>query len=196
MSNRINVTFVHPTNGQEIEVELEDTLTATSILNELIDACFIPDNISRGGYTLLIKDSQKEISGLQTVIDGGGKDGSVIRVVFATCSGGFDFVQLWQDIYPYLDQIGTVITMAGAAVGVGTWIKKKFSREFTPKQLTDIVTDKEFWNTHELALKLNITNEEAKKLLKGYGYKWERHYALFYKTDKTVEIIKKKMIAK
>ena len=88
MANKINVTFLHPTNGQDMEVEIDDTLTATSVINELMAANFIPDNSARGGYKLLIKDTQTEIGGGQTVASGGAKDGSTIRVIGATDAGG------------------------------------------------------------------------------------------------------------
>jgi len=87
MANKINVTFLHPTNGQDMEVEIEDTLTATAVINELIASNFIPDNSSRGGYKLLIKDTQTEIGGSQTVASGEAHDGSVIRVIGATDAG-------------------------------------------------------------------------------------------------------------
>lgn len=87
MANKINVTFLHPTNGQDMEVEIDDTLTATAVINELIASNFIPDNTSLGGYKLLIKDTQIEIGGSQTIASGGAVDGSVIRVIGATDAG-------------------------------------------------------------------------------------------------------------
>ena len=87
MANKINVTFLHPTNGQDMEVEIDDSLTATAVINELIASNFIPDNSSRGGYKLLIKDTQTEIGGSQTVASGGAHDGSTIRVIGATDAG-------------------------------------------------------------------------------------------------------------
>ena len=87
MANKINVTFLHPTNGQDMEVEIDDSLTTTAVINELIASNFIPDNSSRGGYKLLIKDTQTEIGGSQTVASGGAHDGSVIRVIGATDAG-------------------------------------------------------------------------------------------------------------
>jgi len=71
IANKINVTFLHPANGQDMEVEIDDSLTATAIVDELIADNFIPDNTSRGGYTLLIKDTQTEIGGSQTAASGG-----------------------------------------------------------------------------------------------------------------------------
>ena len=73
-----------------MEVEIDETLTATSVINELIASNFIPDNSARGGYKLLIKDTQQEIGGSQTVSSGGAKDGSVIRVIGATDAGSED----------------------------------------------------------------------------------------------------------
>lgn len=86
MGNKINVTFLHPTNGQDMEVEIDDSMTATALINELIASNFIP-NSSRGGYKLLIKDKQVEIGGSQTAASGGARDGSIIRVIAITDAG-------------------------------------------------------------------------------------------------------------
>lgn len=87
MASKINVTFMHPTDGNTMEVEIDDSLTATAIINELIAANFIHDNSARGGYRLLIKETNTEIGGSQTVSSGGAVDGSVIRVIGATDAG-------------------------------------------------------------------------------------------------------------
>lgn len=87
MAQKIDVTFLHPTNGQDMDVEIDDSLTATAVINELIACNFIPDNSSLGGYKLLIKDTQTEIGGSQTVASGGARDGSLIRVIGATEAG-------------------------------------------------------------------------------------------------------------
>ena len=34
MANRINVTFLHPTNGNPMEVEIDDSLSASAMINE------------------------------------------------------------------------------------------------------------------------------------------------------------------
>lgn len=86
MANKINVTFLHPTNGQDMEVEIDDSLTASAVINELIAANFISAS-SHGGYKLLIKDSQTEIGGSQTMASGGAVDGGMVRVIAATDAG-------------------------------------------------------------------------------------------------------------
>jgi len=78
---KINVTLLHPTNGQDMEVELNNGLTAEDIIEELIACNFIEDSSDKRHYKLFIKNSQTEISGKQTLISGGTIDGSVIRVV-------------------------------------------------------------------------------------------------------------------
>jgi hypothetical protein len=87
MGKTINVTFLHPTNGQDMEVEIDDSMTASAVINELIACNFIPDNSELGGYRLLIKNSQIEIGGSQTVASGKAKDGGIIRVIATTEAG-------------------------------------------------------------------------------------------------------------
>lgn len=87
MANRINVTFLHPTNGNPMEVEIDDTLSASAMINELIAANFIPDNTANGGYKLLIKDTNTEIGGSETAASAGAPDGAVIRVIPQTDAG-------------------------------------------------------------------------------------------------------------
>lgn len=188
----INIVFLHPTNGSTLEAEMDVSLTADDIINELIACNFIPDDLGKGYYRLLIKDTLTEIGGMQKIDIQGDKSNLTIRVLLATCAGGGEYLLgLWQSVYPYLDQIGTALGIIGTTVSFGVWIKNKFGYYYEPKQFVEKITDKEFWNAHELALKLNITNEEAKNLLKGFGYKWDNHFSLYYKTDKTIEILEK-----
>lgn len=88
-----------------------------------------------------------------------------------------------------MDQVGTVLGIAGSAIGFGLWIKNKFSHKYTPSSFIEKIMNKELWNVHELSLKLNISDDDAKKLLKGFGYKWDKRFSLYVKTDKTVEIL-------
>lgn len=78
---KINVTILHPTNGQDMEVELNDGLSVEEIIEELVACNFIKDSADKGHYKLFIKNSQTEISGKQTLVSGGTIDGSVLRVV-------------------------------------------------------------------------------------------------------------------
>ena len=48
MGKAINVTFLHPTNGQDMEVAIDDNMTASAVINELLACNFIPDNSELG----------------------------------------------------------------------------------------------------------------------------------------------------
>lgn len=96
---------------------------------------------------------------------------------------------MWQSIYLFLDQLGTIVEVTGSIIGLGAWIKNKFNHKYTPNQFVQFVTSKELWNTHELAIKLSVSDKEAKDLLKGFGYKWNKEFSLYIKTDRTVEIM-------
>jgi len=78
---KINVTILHPSNGTDMEVELNDGLTVLDVINELIACSFIEDSANTSSYRLFIKNSQTEISGHQTLVSGGTVDGSVLRVI-------------------------------------------------------------------------------------------------------------------
>ena len=189
----INVTFFHPTNGSSLEVSMDKSLSAEAILSELIACGFINDNSMQDGYRLLVMETNMEISGKESISSGDGQNDFHIQIIPTTCAGGgFEyFVDLWQTLYPYLDQVGTVLGIAGVAISFGVWVKNKFGNIYTPKQFTEKITNKELWNVHELAVKLGITDNEAKNLLKGFGYKWDRHLSLYVKTETTVEILEK-----
>ena len=77
----INVTILHPTNGQSMEVELNNRLSVEEIINELINSNFIVDSVDKSQYKIFIKNSQTEISGKETLISGGTIDGSVLKIV-------------------------------------------------------------------------------------------------------------------
>ena len=85
MANKINVKFLHPTDGTDMEVEIDDNLTGPAAINELIASSFVPDNPA-GGYLLYVKGGS-EIKGSKTFAECGAGNGSTIRVVPATDAG-------------------------------------------------------------------------------------------------------------
>jgi|GEM_PF-2841318 len=197
-----NILMIHPTNNSDIDVGLPCNILLRDVFCQLIDAGFL----STGQYyncVLVPNDNRKERIALdndKTISENGIENNDVIQILTATQAGGGGDVacyciesiyMLWNSFYPYLDQINTILGITVPMLGFGMWVNKKFSKKYTPKQFTEKITDKELWNYHELALKLDISDDEAKKLLKGFGYKWNRNFSLYCKTDKTVDIIKK-----
>ncbi len=191
--NTITVKIIHPTNNSDVDVELPVDIILNEVFPELIEANFLSvcenysavlkprDNCSN--YIML--DNQK------SVYENGIQENDTIQILIPTAAGGdIDYViDLWQTIYPFLDQVGTVLGITGSAIGFGLWIKNKFSHKYTPSSFIEKIMSKELWNVHELSLKLNIPDDDAKKLLKGFGYKWDKRLSLYVKTDKTVEIL-------
>ena len=190
MPGTINIKVIHPTNNSDIDIGVPEEILLRDIFAQLIEANFL-----LGGQQYSGVNKSKDNRPLDNEKSIGENDventNTILTVLSTNAGGGFDIVQLWQDFFSYLDQIGTVGGIAGATIGFGVWIKNKFAKKYTPKEFTSVITDKELWNAHELALLLNITDEESKSLLKGFGYKWDKRFSLYYKTDKTIEIIEK-----
>jgi len=189
----INIKMIHPTNNSDIDIRLPSEILLRDVLSQLIEASFIS---SGQPYAAILKPKgnrreSRPLDNDKTIADNCVDNESIIQLVIATQAGGFDVMELWNAFYPHLDQIGTILGIAGSMLGFGVWVKKRFGNKYTPKQFTEKITDKELWNYHELALKLEISDDEAKRLLKGYGYSWNRHFSLYCKTDRTVAIIEK-----
>lgn len=104
-------------------------------------------------------------------------------------SSTFKFSELWETIYPYLDYIGTILGVIGGTIGFGKWLKGKFEHNHSPLELVSFVTDSSTWSSSKLASQLNITQEEAKNILKGFGYEWNRSDKVYSRTDRTYAIV-------
>lgn len=169
----IEVKLIHPTNNSDIDAEIPVELTLGDVFNQLVEATFLTEGQL---YTGVLKprgnrndsiplDNQKSIRA--NCIN----NNDTIQIFIATAAAGevdYIVVDLWRAIYPYLDQVGTVLGITGTVVGFGAWIKNKFSRKYTPSSFVEKLTSKELWNAHELSLKLNISDEDAKKTAKGF----------------------------
>lgn len=120
----------------------------------------------------------------------------------ATCLPFFPIspadIQLWwKEAYPVIEQIATV---AGAITGVAAiavtpisfikWVRNKLQRKREKSELTWIKTilEKDEWNISMLSQKLDITDDEAKKILKGFGYEWDAKKMLYVATDNTQKL--------
>ncbi|MDR1962654.1 MAG: ubiquitin family protein [Planctomycetaceae bacterium] len=81
----INVKFLHPTDGTDMEAEVDDQMTAHAVINELLANNFIPNN-PNGGYQLFVKGG-REVKDNGKLADSGAVESSTIRVVPATDAG-------------------------------------------------------------------------------------------------------------
>lgn len=80
----IKVTFVHPTDGRNVSVALDDTITAGDAINELINAEFILS--SPAGYCLGKKGGDR-LSNDGELAASGVKDGDMLNVIPNTDAG-------------------------------------------------------------------------------------------------------------
>jgi hypothetical protein len=81
----LHVKIVHPTDGRVVDVTVDETMTSSELLNELVEHQFIM--ASEQGYTVAIKGGNRLVfdEGLR---EAGVIDGAVLRVIPATDAGG------------------------------------------------------------------------------------------------------------
>ena len=78
----INVKFKHPIDGQLLQVQLNDTITAQDAIAELIEENFILDNPQ--AYKLAIKKGRKQLDANQSFVTARVRNGAVLSVIFQT----------------------------------------------------------------------------------------------------------------
>ncbi len=83
-SKTLNLHFIHPTDGRELNVEVEDTMTAAEAVNELINNQFI--DALPAGYKLAVKGGA-ELNAGQTLREANVPTESRIRITPATDAG-------------------------------------------------------------------------------------------------------------
>ncbi len=81
----VNVSFMHPTDGRLLSVELDDTITAQEAIAELISENFIPS--SSEGYALCIKGGGEMLRPAQSFRDAGIQDNTMLRIIPETNAG-------------------------------------------------------------------------------------------------------------
>jgi len=120
--------------------------------------------------------------------------------------GDIDIADGWANAYPVIEQIANVTT---ALIGVATvtsapflfvkWIRSKNINKEKDKYNPWERGNKEYawvynilrndnWNVSLLSQELSISEEETKKLLKGFGYVWDSHKMLYIATENTEKL--------
>lgn len=80
----IKVKFMHPIDGGTTEVEMDDAVTASEAIENLVGAGFI--NANPQGYKLA-KKGGADLDARQTFAAAGVREGDVIRIIPATDAG-------------------------------------------------------------------------------------------------------------
>lgn len=162
MEQKVKLIIIHPTNTDDeifnkldvttiIDFELENYkyIKVIDVIRKLTSCKLIPNYLTAGDYKFLITEfgSETEIEESQNLVFCDTNKGLVIKVIPTYLAHGYfdEIVELWNAIYPYLDQVGTVMGIASGAIGFGMWIKSKFEK-----------------NTH-------LNNSLTKLLIKNFG---------------------------
>lgn len=94
--------------------------------------------------------------------------------------GFLDLKEIWESLYPVLDQIMTVTGAVGLTLGVWKRISTLFQKkEVPPHSCFDVVFSRERWNHFELAELLEITPDDAKEILRVAAYHYDRTILMY-----------------
>jgi len=111
-------------------------------------------------------------------------------------AGGAGVIELeliWEQVYPVLDEIATLLSLGVSAVGLIKWFCSLFKkRKRTPQVCFDIIFSRQCWNHFELAGLLDIENDKAKQLLQLFDYKYNNK-TMLYQQGKNSKEIKKRL---
>ena len=105
-----------------------------------------------------------------------------------------DIADWWAKAYPIIEQIAAttgaitgVAIVASAPVVFVKWVRNKIKSNSNNDEYAWVrgVLNNESWNISELSEKFDLTEEQAKNLLKGFGYVWDRQKMLYVASDTT-----------
>ncbi len=128
---------------------------------------------------------------------------STLRIVYgypqAGGPGNLSIEEIWdglcllcRDVFPYLNVLAIFCTVFGFSVRdifrrmVAPFIKKGVP----PHTVEDILSSREQWNHRELAALLDIPEKNARQLLRGFGYRYDRHKMLYVPGELSAKIRK------
>lgn len=109
--------------------------------------------------------------------------------------GFLALVQIWKDIYPYLEAIAVLVTISGFSLkDLYFYLSNHFlKKECPPQTCFDIVFSRACWNASELARLLDIEPERAKELLRLFDYRYDRTQMQYIQGECTNEVKEKLM---
>lgn len=190
----MRLTFKHPDQTSSTELELPPDATFQMALDQLLQEGFITPQ----DFHFEVLSPEGELIDLVvktqcSAEENGIVDGSTILLTSLDAAETRDLtslLSLWNDAYPYLDQLGTGVTLGGGAWAIGMWARGVFGTRFTPNRFASSLTHREQWDVDDLTRELAISPDEAKGLLKGFGYVYNRRLGKYQKSNRTDEIVK------
>ncbi len=117
---------------------------------------------------------------------------SCIDLVFSN-----EIKEWWLQAYPIIEQIATV---TGAVTGVSAvvvapisfvkWVRNKLQKKKEKSEYSwiKLILEKNEWSVSVLAKKIELSEDETKKILKGFGYVWNAKKMLYVATENTCKL--------
>ena len=103
-----------------------------------------------------------------------------------------ELLEVWESVYPILDQFAAVAGVGSAVYGAGKWLRSRFGKkEVPPHFYFDLMYSRQMWNPSELAELLDIGEDDAKKLLISLAYRYDRSKRMYIQGEKSLELKKK-----
>lgn len=96
--------------------------------------------------------------------------------------GTKDLILLWNEYYPIIDQISSLFGFGAGVIGIGLFVKSLFvkgKKPSPPHGVFDLILSKDKWNYHDLSDCLEFEQEDVKKLLQAFGYKWDHSKKIY-----------------
>ena len=111
-------------------------------------------------------------------------------------AGGPGFIELaeiWNTVQPWLNDIAILLTISGFNIkDTVKWIRSLFDKKKVPPHtVIDMLSTRSQWNHKELALILELPEENAQNLLKAFGYKYDRSLMQYIPGDETQKLREK-----
>ena len=103
-----------------------------------------------------------------------------------------ELTEIWESIYPIIDQFVTVVGLGTIIIGASKWLQSLFKRKDVPPQsYFDLVYSRNEWNHNEFAELLDISREDAKHLLKLFGYEYDKYKMMFVQQSISLQLREK-----
>lgn len=103
-----------------------------------------------------------------------------------------DLIEIWEIIYPILDQFVTMVGLGAILINGGKWVNLKFQRkDIPPQSYFDLIFSRVKWNHFELAELIGVNSQDAKQILKIFGYKYDKSKLLYIQQPISIELREK-----
>lgn len=178
------------------EVAVNDDCTSEDILSKYLYVSKCSSQNQYGEkYTFKIATHSKNLYSVCRY-----KETKPEQEIFYFIENSIDIAYWWAEAYPIIEQTANATT---AAIGVATIIGASFAfvkwvrNSIIPNRKDEYiwvqnVISKDEWNVAMLSDHLSIPIDQAKLLLKGFGYVWDAQRMLYIKTEITDKLRKLK----